>query len=242
MSRIRFFLFLSVMCAAQIVTAQITAGKISYERKTNLYKKFKDETWDYKQWIKEQDKLKVDSFELLFNDTLSAFKPIESELKENLSWTINKNSVYHDFHSGSRYMIKRIWGEEVHLKDTLYKRKWKITGSTRSICGFNCRKAVWMVNDSTRIYAWYSNEIIPSVGPESFYGLPGAILGLANEDGGVIYFARTVDATRPEASALIAPKTKRKVYSSEELKKELEQQYGDEKWGKTMIKNVFSYW
>ena len=38
------------------------------------------------------------------------------------------------------------------------------------------------------------------------------------------------------------PKTKKKIYSSGELKKELVQQYGDEKWGKAMIKNIFSYW
>jgi GLPGLI family protein len=222
--------------------AQITAGKISYERKINLYKKFKDADWDFKTWIKEQDKLKVDSFELFFNDTLSAFKPIESELKENLGWATNKNSVFHDFKTGSRYNIKRIWGEEVHVMDTLYKRKWKITDSKRIICGYTCRKAVWNVNDSTRVYAWYCNEIIPSVGPESFYGLPGAILGLASEDGGVIYFAKTVEAKKPELAILVPPKTKKKIYSSAELKKDLEQQYGDEKWGKTMIKNVFSYW
>lgn len=227
---------------SQQMAAQITAGKISYERKTNLYKKFKDEDWDFKTWIKEQDKLKVDSFELFFNDSLSAFKPIESELKENLSWATNKNSVYHNFKSGGRYTVKRIWGEEVHVTDTLYNRKWKITDSKRVICGFTCRKAVWQVNDSTRIYAWYCNEIIPSVGPESFYGLPGAILGLASEDGGVIYFAKTVEAKKPDSESLTQPKTKKKIYSSAELKKELEQQYGDEKWGKAMIKNVFSYW
>lgn len=231
-----------ILLSAAASQAQITAGKISYERKTNLYKKFKDADWDFKTWIKEQDKLKVDSFELFFNDTLSAFIPIESELKENFSWATNKNSVYHNFNSGSRYTVKRIWGEEVHVTDTLYKRKWKITDSKRTICGFTCRKAVWSENDSTRIYAWYCNEIIPSVGPESFYGLPGAILGLASEDGGVIYFAKTVEVKKPKTEKLALPKTKKKIYSSGELKKELEQQYGDEKWGKTMIKNVFSYW
>lgn len=236
------FAGLALLFLSQELGAQIMAGKISYERKTNLYKKFKDEEWDFKTWIKEQDKMKVDSFELFFNDTLSAFMPIESELKENLSWTINKNSVYHNFNTGSRLMIKRIWGEEVYVSDTLYKRKWKITDSKRIICGFTCRKAVLQVNDSTRIYAWYSNEIIPSVGPESFYGLPGAILGLANEDGGVIYFAKTVEAKKPDTATLLLPKTKKKIYSSGELKKELQQQYGDEKWGKAMIKNVFSYW
>src|SRR3977135_1848268 len=72
---------------------QITSGKITYERKTNLYKKFKD--WDgVKDYIKEGDKTKVDVFELLFNDSVSLFRPQESDLKENFSWATEKNTVY----------------------------------------------------------------------------------------------------------------------------------------------------
>src|SRR5436853_4942374 len=122
--------------------AQITSGKIVFERKTNLYKKFKD--WDgVKDWIKEEDRTKVDVFELYFNDSLSVFKPQESDLKENFSWATAKNTVYQNTKSNSRYMIKNIWGEDAYLTDTLYKRHWKITASKRTICGYNCRKAIW---------------------------------------------------------------------------------------------------
>ncbi|MBK5284625.1 MAG: GLPGLI family protein [Bacteroidia bacterium] len=211
-----------------------------FERKTNLWKKI-NEDW-VKEYIKEKDKIKIDSFELVFNDSLSFFKPVESELKEYFGWATDKNKVYQNFKAGIRYTIKEIWGEEVHVRDTLYKRKWKITDSKRTICGFTCRKAVWNVNDSTRIYAWYCSEIIPSVGPESFYGLPGAIFGLASEDGGVIYFAKSFEAVKPDAATMIPPKTKKRIYANAELKTELEKQYGKEKWGKAMLKNVFGYW
>ena len=98
------------------------------------------------------------------------------------------------------------------------------------------------MNDSTRIYAWYCDEISASVGPESFYGLPGAILGLATEDGGVIYFAKSIDVVRPPAAELFPEKTKEKIYEPAELRTMLEKQYGKEKWGKAMIKTVFGYW
>src|SRR2546423_15266169 len=66
------FLFL-LLLTAHAVNAQVTTGKIVYERKTNLYKKFS--RWhDVKDWIKEEDKTKVDVFELYFNDSLSLFK------------------------------------------------------------------------------------------------------------------------------------------------------------------------
>jgi GLPGLI family protein len=234
-----FVLALLTIISAQL-TAQISSGKIVYERKTNLYKKYKDD--NVQNWIKEIDKIKIDVFELYFNDSLSAFKPQENDLKETYSWATAKNSVYQNFKTGSRYSIKNIWGEYLNVTDTLYRRTWKMTESRRNISGYNCRKAIWAYNDSTKIYAWYCDEIIAGVGPESFYGLPGAILGLASEDGGVIYFAKSVEPIKQDAATLLPQKTKDKIYTSTELKAKLEKDYGKEKWGKEMLKNVFGFW
>ena len=239
---IRSLILALILCSVSLGTvAQIRAGKIVYERKTNLYKKFSGEDW-VRDYIKEIDKVKVDYFELVFNDSQSVFQPQESELKERYGWATEKNTVYQDFSTGRRYSIKTIWGDRIHIADTLYKRQWKITDSKRSICGYNCRKAIWAVNDSTRIYAWYCDEILASTGPESFYGLPGAILGLATEDGGVIYFAKSVEATPQDPALFVPEKTRDKIYKTAELRAELEKQYGKEKWGKAMIKNLFGYW
>jgi GLPGLI family protein len=81
-----------------------------------------------------------------------------------------------------------------------------------------------------------------SYGPESFYGLPGMILGLASEDGGRDLFCKSVDVMKPEASLFIPEKTKGEIYTPAKLRAELEKQYGKEKWGKAMIKNFFGYW
>lgn len=240
-SIIKGSLFLVVLLFYSVeAIAQITSGKIVYERKTNLYKKFKDN--DVKEWLKEEDKNKVDLFELYFNDSLSFFKPQDSDLKERLSWATNKNIVYQDFKTNNRLSIKKIWGEELYVEDTLYKRQWKITSSKRTICGYSCRKAIWQANDSTRIYAWYSDELTASTGPESFYGLPGVILGLATEDGGVIYFAKSVEVQKPEAALFIPKKGKNKIYTSAELKARLQKDFGKEKWGKVMIQETFGIW
>lgn len=216
--------------------AQISYGKITYERKTNLYKKFKDN--DVKEWIKEADKIKTDFFELYFTDTFSLFKLQESDLKENYSWATSKNTVYQNFKTGKRYIIKTIWSEELHMTDTLKTIRWQITEGTRKIAGYNCRKAIWRVNDTTKIYAWFAQELEPSTGPESFLGLPGTILGLATEDGGVVYFAKKVEILKPEAKLFEIPR-KKKIYTVKELKDQVEKQYGREKWGKRMINENF---
>jgi GLPGLI family protein len=203
----RTYLLMLFLLAALHCSSQITAGKITFERKTNLYKKFKGD--DYKRWIKEQDKIKIDYFELYFNDTCSVFKPQESELSENFEWATQKNTTYQNFNTGKRFIVKYFWGEELNLTDSLFTRQWKITESTRKIAGYNCRKAMWKVNDSTRIYAWFSYDLLTGTGPESFYGLPGTILGLATEDGGVIYFAKKVELMTPPATAMVVPKKKK---------------------------------
>ena len=219
--------------------AQITAAKITYERKTNLYKKYKGDSPS--NWIKEADKIKLDYFELYFNDTISLFKPQESELREQMDWSTEKNTVYQNFNTGNRYVIKNFWGEELHLLDSLCKRKWKITESSRKIAGYNCRKAMWQANDSTRLYAWFSLDISPSTGPETFNGLPGTILGLATEEGGVIYFAKKVEVIKPNASIFVVPK-KKKVYTTPELKAEMTKRWGKETWFKGVLAETFGVW
>ncbi len=232
-----FFLFLFLFGIG--LQAQINSAKITYERKTNLYKKYKEH--DVQRWIKEEDRIKIDYFELYITDTASLFKPQESELREMYSWATSKNTVLQNFNTNTRYLIKVIWGEELHMTDTLFKRQWKITESSRKIAGYSCRKAIWQANDSTRIYAWFSYDLVASSGPESFNGLPGTILGLATEDGGVVYFAKKVEAQKVEATPFILPK-KKKVYTVEELKKLMTDQYGKEKWFPQMLHEQFGIW
>lgn len=231
--------FIQLLFAQSV--AQISYGKITFERRTNLYKKFKYYD-NVKEWLNEADKNKIDVFELYFNDTTSYFGPKESNLVERLEWATSKNIVYQNYKQNTRWTEKSIWGEKFIVTDSIRNFKWKITDNKRTICGYQCWKAIWQANDSTKIYAWYCNEINSNVGPESFTGLPGAILGLATEDGGVVYFAKSVELIKPEINNLIPKKSKNKQYKTTELKTQLEKEFGKEKWGKMMIYNLFAIW
>lgn len=220
--------------------AQISAGHIIYERKTNLYKKYKDPS--IQRYIPETEKSKVDAFELYFNDSLSYFGPQENDLKEMMSWTTSKNKVYQNFKTGELYTIKDVWGEESHVIDTVRNRTWKIIPGKRKICGYDCQKALWQPSDSINIYAWFCNDLTTSTGPESFTGLPGVILGLATEDGGVIYFAKQVLLERIDPLILQPKKTKSKVYQTAELKAKLSKDFGKEVWGKLLLDDLFGIW
>ena len=207
---------------------QITSGRIVFERKTNLKKKMGDNP-RMKEFINDKNKIRIEMFELIFNDTSSAFLPIERDEPEEggcMRYMTTKNKVYQNLEKREKFIIMDLWGSEAFLRDTMPKRQWKITDSKRRIGEYMCTKAIWEKNDSTRIYAWFSVDIVPTVGPEGFDGLPGAILGLATEDGGLIYFAKEVKAMEPPAAKLTYDVGKKDVYSKEELKAILTEKMG----------------
>lgn len=236
-SKIKYTLCAFFFLFAGLSYGQITAGKITFERKTNLHKRFKDP--NTQRWLGEKNKTKIDMFELYFNDSLSVFLPLNMDAKDDLSWATNRNSVSQNLNRHTRLSILNVWGENLYIQDSTVKRTWKITESKRTIGKYECRKAIWEVNDSTRIYAWFSDEIIPSVGPETFTGLPGAILGVATEDGGVIYFAKTIEVMNPDFEKVTPKLGKNKASTSAELRTKLEKQFSGKPEMKLYIEDLF---
>lgn len=223
-----------ILCCNEGIS-QIKEGMIVYERRTNLEKEFKDEKdEDFMEDIRK-NKIKVDSFSLVFNDTCSLFQPLLSDVVEKMSWATSKNTTFQNLKTDQRLFILSMYGQEIYVSDTIHDRTWKLTENKRMIGKYECRKAIWQKNDSTRIYAWYSPEILPNVGPEGFTGLPGAILGLATEDGGIIYFAKRVETNKPKAETLILETKRKKIFSYEEMKTLLDKDYGKDDWGKRML-------
>ena len=72
----KIFTLLTILLGVTIgVNAQITSGRVVYERRTNLQKLYGNME-QMKRFINEDNKIKKEQFELLFNDTASAFLPI----------------------------------------------------------------------------------------------------------------------------------------------------------------------
>lgn len=117
-----------------------------------------------------------------------------------------------------------------------------MTDNTRKLAGYECRMAIYRKNDSTNLYAWYAEELVPSVGPETFSGLPGTILGLATEDGGVVYFAKSVEFTKVEDSAFKYDTGKTKVYTKQGFADEITRQMGNTPMAKGMIAGFFRWY
>ena len=214
-------------------------GKITFERRTNLEKRFNDPRM--RRMVTEENKIRTESFTLFFNDTASVFKAIPTDRVDEMAWMTTKNSYYQNLRVGSQLTVLGLMGQNVYVQDSLPARNWKITDSKRSICGYECRKAIYQKNDSTRLYAWYTTALVPSVGPEGFCGLPGTILGLATEDGGIIYFAKKIDEITPTKEDMTIDLGKNKAFTLKELRTKIEKDYGNTPWGKRMFDDLFRW-
>jgi GLPGLI family protein len=232
------FIVLLSLLAAVTIQAQISAGKIVFERKTNLEKKFTDGRM---KKMMGDTKIKIDLFDLYFNDTCSIFKPILTDEVDPTSWATTRNTISQNFKSNQKLSILNVWGQELFVTDTNTERAWKITESKRHIANYECYKAIWQKDDSTRIYAWFSIDIVPTVGPEGFSGLPGAILGLATEDGGIIYFAKSVEIIEPKKELFYTDLRKKDVYTLAGLRTKFEKEMGNNPMAKRMYLELFRW-
>jgi GLPGLI family protein len=235
-------LLLTLLIFSSNSFAQIKAGKIIFERKTNIEKEYKDadDNEEFSDYLKKY-KIKIDSFELIFNDTLSIFKPIISDEVDELDWATSNNVVLQNQATLLQTLELSIWGQKLYIQDSIRPKQWKITESKRVIGNYECRKAIWQKNDSTRIYAWYSTEVLSNCGPEGINGLPGTILGLATEDGGVIYFAKSIQALTPNMEEFNIDIKRKKTFTYKELRVKLNEEYGKEEWGKKAISRIFRW-
>lgn len=219
-------------------SAQVTHGVILFERKTNLLKKY--DSPESQRWLRGE-KVKIDRFNLHFSPVKSIFLPLESAVPSKTDWATSKNTVVQDFEKEERICIYNLFGESKVVKDNIVERKWKITERKRNIAGYSCRRAIWNKNDSTRIYAWYTDQLIPSTGPETFNGLPGTILGLATEDGGVVYFAKLVQEKYQNVDELISDIKIKNFSTEKELKDELIKKSKSNPWMSRVVAYLFEW-
>lgn len=225
-------------------TLFIPNGTIEYERKINVHRQFETENEEDGDWFKEflskQPKFHTSYFQLSFNKDKALYQPgRESETKME-PWLIGpakENIVLTDFNGMQFTSRKKVFEQTFIVADSSNKVQWKLSNETRTIAGFECRKAVGIISDSVYVVAFYAEEIPVSGGPESFGGLPGMILGLAVPRLYSTWYATKVELTDPPAS-IFTINTKGKKVVQRELSPILTSTFTD--WGKRGAK--FIWW
>lgn len=207
---------LTARCFSQTASESqfITKGKIEFERKTNQHA-FMDENnmWDA-MMKKNLPKFVTYYFDLNFDKGHSVYKQgRDPEVRQNKYWGIfdADNIIATNLDSNTSVTQKSIYGDTYLIADSVRKIDWKIGTEIRKIAGFDCRKAVGKVMDSIIVIAFYTDEIIPSGGPESFAGLPGMILGIAIPRMHTTWYATKLQLVEVGTNDLATPKKGKKL-------------------------------
>lgn len=166
----------------------------------------------------------IEKATLAFTDSVSLFitEEMESVNQQRQTYT---TVTYSDLIQQQVITRINLLGEVFLIQDKQKEAVWKYTGKVREIAGIECPQVFTKLEDGTVIYAWFNTEVIPSIGPESYWNLPGAILGLAYEDGGITYFATQISSDYPEELNDFKMPSSKKIYTRTQFDKEFSTKY-----------------
>lgn len=209
--------------AANAQARFFSAIKVEYEKTTSVRQLQKDLAGENNNWF-EQNKdrypVSVPSYYEFTGDTnRSVYKPgKEIPVDPRMWWrpVADKNVVYNDYKTGKTISQKPVFEETFLMEDSLLKIKWKITSDLRTIAGYDCRKAIGIINDTVAVFAFYTDELLINGGPEGVHGLPGMILGMGIPRLHATWFATKVEVFDVNMKP-VTPPTKGKKVSRTEL-------------------------
>ena len=238
----KIFLSVIIICFAVIAKAQFHhTVKIEFEK--TVYEKQLFKALEPIWYERNKDRLpntSISYHDFTGDTTKSVYKPGKETQYDPRSFyqgIADKNTVYNDYRLGTTITQKPVFEETFLVEDSLMKIKWKITSDMRNIAGFECRKAIGTIDDTITVFAFFTDEILISAGPEGVHGLPGMILGLGMPRIHTTWFATKVEINGVDM-AKVTPVTKGKKISRKTMMQSLDKvlkNWGE--YGKNLIWN-----
>jgi GLPGLI family protein len=189
--------------------------KIEFEKTVYVRQLYKEVIPRWYETIKARlPETIVTYFDFIGDSTKSIYKPgrtIPQDPRMMNEFAADKNTVYSDYTNGKFVAQKPVFEETFLVEDSLAKIKWKLTSDTRIIAGYECRKAVGILNDSVGVFAFYTDELMITGGPESVQGLPGMILGMGIPRLHATWFATKVEVSNVNLNAVIPARKGKKT-------------------------------
>ena len=218
-------ILISVCIFIQAQTNFYSTVKIQFEKTMNVHAYYKSADEEWFNYIKDRWPRQVVTYhEFIGDSTRSIYLPgKETPIDPTSGYrgVAEKNVVYNDYRSGTSVTQKPVFEETFLVSDSMLKIKWKVTADTRTIAGFECRKAVGILDDSIAVFAFYTDELMIKGGPEGIHGLPGMILGLGVPRLHCSWFATKVEVLNVDMKTVI-PATKGKKVDRATMLKSLD--------------------
>ena len=238
---------LASMAVAQVVFAQ-SEGVITYEAKVNMHRRLPPERAEMKAMIPEYRTTKE---QLFFNGEESMYKPLIEDEEQDFSggggmrmvMRQPNNELYTNTSTQLIFSKQEFMGKEYLIADTVKMSPWKFGSETKVIQGYTCKQAYFTREDvqssmrmvgsgppvpetktvTQEITAWYTDQIRPSLGPERFNTLPGAVLAIDINNGERVIVAAKIELRPLKKNEMKIPEKGEKM-SQAEFKKAMEEQ------------------
>lgn len=213
----KIFLLLLLAISGKLMAQSPFFGTVKIEFEKTVYARqlYKEVFPDWYEMAKDRIPAQVLTYHEFTGDTTrSIYKPGKEAPMDSRNWfnsVADKNTIYTDFRTGRVTSQKPVYEETFLVEDSVLKIKWKLTSDTRNIAGYECRKAIGIIDDSIGIFAFYTDELLVQGGPESIRGLPGMILGLAVPRLHATWFATRVEVNGVNMNAALPPTKGKKV-------------------------------
>ena len=237
------FLLLVILFAFAARAQQVfhNTVKIEFEKVVYVRQQYKELSPEWYETFKNQmPEQAVNYYEFLGDTSRSVFRETKEAPVNPRSWyqpIADKNVVYNDYKAGKTITQKPVFEETFLMEDSLLRIRWKLTADTRTIAGYDCRKALGFIDDTLAVFAFYTDEILVTGGPEGIHGLPGMILGVGVPRLHTTWFATKVEVNGVSTNNL-SPATKGKKVDRKKMITALDdvlKNWG--KFGRNMILN-----
>ena len=214
-------------CAVNAQDRFFSTIKVEYEKTTSVRQLMKD-LQEGNSWFEQsKDRYPVamlSYYEFTGDSSRSIYQPGKEVPIDPRVWyrpVGDRNIVYTDYKKGLTISQKPVFEETFLVEDSILKIKWKLTADVRTIAGYECRKAIGILNDTIAVFAFYTDELMISGGPEGIQGLPGMILGMGIPRLHATWFATKVEVFDVKMNK-VAPATRGKKVNRQSLLTNLE--------------------
>jgi len=207
-------------------------GVITYEITVNIHRQLPPDQEGRKAMIPE---FRTSKQQLFFNANESLYKPlIEDDEEEEqfpsgggggggrrMFFRMPGATNYVDQASNMMLTQMDLMGKKYLITDTLKPAPWKFGTETKVIQGYDCMQAYYTTEGDRKqtITAWFTTKLRPSLGPERYNTLPGAILAVDINNGERVLVAKKVEVRELKKNELKAPSEGEKITQAEFRKK-----------------------
>ena len=191
--------------------AQVAEGVINYDVKVNLHRSLPPERAEMKNMIPE---FRTTKHQLFFNDRQSLYKAVieDEDPMEASSGGVQIRmqqphvEIYFDQSSQQRLIEEEFMGKDYLIDDSIAVTPWKFSSEVKKIMDYECQSASYFDEGRRQqVVAWYTTKLRSSLGPETFNGLPGAVLMIDINDGERVITARSMEVRRLRKNEMHVP-------------------------------------